>query len=545
MRLGEDGQYHGAIPPQPQGGEVTIRIRVRDRQGNTTWSPAWTVTIPRADGDGDGLTEAEEQLLATNPGKADTDDDGLVDVNDSNPRTADEYVVTYAGPVYPPDDAPYLPQPGESKITGEGRELAPGETCRYWLPLLPAAAGASAVVRLEGEGALRISVGTNPEALGEKVLTRLEGHWYSTPLPAEVFEGGVYVSITCPEEAPRATLLRSISVVSPPGAPSISGLQQYPAYPGPEQPILISAKPFSPKGLASVKLGYRINGAGTIIFPMTPTGESQHYQARIPALENRDLLEYWVLAEDREGTTTATIPTPLTIGGSARETVALLARRDFLGEWTSSEDWSGAGRAAYNMGAMDHAFVKLSGGTYPVWALAGGRGQSIAVTVKGQPVGRVNPDQPDSWQRIGRVKLEAGRHEIRLLAEALPTAPEGAAPRYAVVVLTADATFEPPAGRCYDVHNSLTLLAPVPKQVVSGMVPFLGTATGNITGVEVSLDGALLRKGAGPPFRFSLNMSRIEPGEHTLQVAAADRNGPIGLSLEIPIIVAPASSGGE
>lgn len=543
LHPGEDGLCSGAAPPFLQGGKVELRVRARDVQGRTTWSPSWTLSVPRADTDQDGLSEAEETFLATDPARADTDADGLFDANDSRPRDFDRFIVTYAGPVTPPGDSPYLPQPGKSSLAGAAREVSPGDSCLYWLPLVAIPSETAMVATIAGEGVAAIAVGSNPERLLEAASSNINERWYSAPLGLETRETGVYIRISCPADAAEAVRIYSLAIVSPPEAPSVSSISHYPPDPGPEQPITVSTIAFSPPGLRQVQLAYRINGVGTITVPMQPVEERQRYRARIPSLENRDQLDYWIIATDGKGRTQTTIPIPVTIGGQARETIALLARRDFLGDWVSSGDWGGDGRLAPQPGAVDHAFVVIRGGTYTIWALAGGRGNGLAVYAKNDLIGRISPGLPDGWQRIGRVKLVEGRQEIRLVAESSPDAPERAAPRYAVMLLTADSTFEPPPGRVVDVRNSLSLLSPAPHQTIGGSAEVRATGAGNITGVELLLDGEVLRQIAGPPFRAILNLRRVEPGEHTLQLKAIDRDGPTGPSVEIPVIVAPTQVG--
>jgi hypothetical protein len=271
---------------------------------------------------------------------------------------------------------------------------------------------------------------------------------------------------------------------------------------------------------------------------MAREGESPRYQARIPALENRDVLEYWVAARDTEGNRVETAPVYLPIGGRSREMISLLARRDFVGDWVAGRGWEGAARLAPSPGRRDSARLDLSGGLYTIWILAGGRGQAIEVYVGNQRVGSIDPGLPDGWQQVGRLRLESGRHEVRVVSAVDPAAPPGAQPHYAEVIFSADSSFTPPTNRLVDLYDSIYLLAPAPDTTLRGQVELIATGAGNITAAEFSLDGEVLRRVSGPPFRLTVNAERLPPGAHTLRVEAVDRAGPTGLAVEVPVTVA-------
>jgi hypothetical protein len=74
--------------------------------------------------------------------------------------------------------------------------------------------------------------------------------------------------------------------------------------------------------------------------------------------------------------------------------------------------------------------------------------------------------------------------------------------------------------------------------VLTGRVELSATGAGNVTAVEFSLDGQLLRRVAGPPFAYSLNTQRVANGPHTLKAVGFDRNGSTGLELTIPVTIA-------
>ena len=180
----------------------------------------------------------------------------------------------------------------------------------------------------------------------------------------------------------------------------------------------------------------------------------------------------------------------------------------------------------------------MTGGTYTLWALAGGRGNGITVSVDGKRVGAVEPDRPDGWQQVGRLRLEAGRHRVVLKAASVSPGETWSVPRYAAMVLSTDTTFTPPADQVFDMVNSLILLAPSVGEPLSGTVELQATGAGNLLGMEFSLDGTMLRRVSGPPFRYSLSTTRYATGPHTLRLEAVDRTGPTGLALEIPVTFA-------
>ncbi len=538
MLPGGEGDYSATVPPLPQGGEVVLRVRAKDRSGRSVWSPTWTLAIPRTDTDSDGLSDAEEGLLLSDPQAPDTDGDGLRDAADAAPLRFDQYHIVYLGPLEPPSDSPYLREAGPSRADREGRHLRPGESCLYRLPLTLVAPGAPAVIALEADGPIEVAVGADPTRPAQRFEGELRGTWYSELLPPAGPEGGIFLHIACPEETDSSLLLRAVSVVSPPGAPSITRISAYPPHPGPGHSIAVSALVFSPAGVAEASLTYRVSGGGTIGMPMEQVPGSSVYEARIPALENRDELEYWIRARDAEGKSAETVPIYLPIGAYGREVVSLLACRDFVGDWAAAGDWEGCGRLAPKAGLQDSAHVHLRGGIYTVWVLAGGRGQSIDVLVGKEKVGAIDPAQPDGWQRVGRVRLDAGRHEVELVSRAEEDAPTGASPRYAAVILTADSLFTPPANRLLDIYNSIAFLFPPADHTLSGVVDLEATGAGNIVAAEFSLDGEVLRRVSGPPFRLRLNAERLTAGAHVIKVEAVDRVGPTGLAVEVPVTIA-------
>jgi hypothetical protein len=537
----DGGAFSAELPPLLWGGKVELKVRATDTGGHVVWSPLWEMQVARSDADGDGLSDAEERFLLSDPGRADTDADGLTDSLDMNPATAEAASVWYLGPLFPPADAPYLKGEGGGTADASGRVLKPGEQAVYLLPTSRVPPGTAPVVAVAGVGEAAVSLPAAATEAAKQWQGMIEGEWRSAPVPV-VGPAGVAlpVTVSCPASASAPLTVSAIALTSPTGAPSIIHVGRAPAWPGPEQPISVSAVAFSPKGLADVSLSYRVNGgAYSATIPMQ--AEGQRYHAVIAALDDRDTLEYWITARDTEGHRSATMPVSVPIGGRGREVVSLMARRDFVGDWRPFPEWQGAAAGAPTGGAVDVAPVNLTGATYNVWILAGGRGNGIVVSIDGSAVGAIDGGLPDGWQRVGRVRLEAGRHRVAVASQAAAEG-EWAAPRYAEVLLSADSGLEPPLDQVLDVHNSLVLLAPNLRDPLHGTIELRATGAGNLVAAEFSVDGGLLRRVAGPPFSVSLPSERYSNGPHTLKVEAVDRAGPTGLALEMPFVIANQGS---
>ncbi|HEY6558805.1 MAG TPA: hypothetical protein VI072_16085 [Polyangiaceae bacterium] len=80
------GSSFATLPLNP--GTHGLRVRARDAAGNVDATPAqytWQVTRVTTDSDGDGLDDATETGIGTDPNDADTDDDGVPDGQEPSP----------------------------------------------------------------------------------------------------------------------------------------------------------------------------------------------------------------------------------------------------------------------------------------------------------------------------------------------------------------------------------------------------------------------------------------------------------------------------
>ncbi len=462
------GVFQTHLPPLLSGGQVEAKVRAVDMAGRVTWSPTWKFEVSRQDTDGDGLSDAEEAYLLTDPKQPDTDGDGLKDGEDPHPLTVDVSPAWYVDPRYPPSDLAINPADSETPAGTNGRRVPPGKSVRYHLPAIHVPEDGRPAVVLEAEGRAALALGSETTPAKPAFAGDLTGFWESTPLPLAKGQQEVWVQVTCPPEANGPLTIYSIAMRSASSAPSVTPPTHAPANPGPEQPITISAAAYDPHGILEVTASYRVNGKQVITQPMRSYGAM--YQVTLPALQNRDELQYWVTAENASGRSTATVPDTITIGGRGRELIALRARRNFLGGCRPSPEWGGEGSYAPEPGVSDTAPANLTGGVYGVWILAAGRGNGLAVSVDGNRVGAIDPARPDGWQQIGHVRLEAGKHRVTVTAEATPGAGRWTDPRFATVALTTDSGWTPPADHPFDVVNSLALLSPRLEDPLSGIV---------------------------------------------------------------------------
>jgi hypothetical protein len=526
-----DDRYTGALPPLLGGGPLSVRLRAVDRENGITWSAPVSLTIAAPDADDDGLSDALESLVRTDPAAPDTDGDGWRDGNDSHPLLPDRFTAFYLWPVAPPGDGVYLAQGGGS-VSGGIRAVEGDQTAVYKLPLASAPAGSRPVLHAVVGGDYRLEVSADgrewreiASASGDAPLA--PGAWEITAAESAGETLWVRLSDRTPQgEAPAR--LAQLSLRSHPDGPSILPRGTDPTFPGPGMPMTAAAAIFAPGGIAEARLYYRINDAGTIAVPMLERGHSQVYGAQVRGALNGDVITYWVAATDGQGNAAATRPLAFHVGVIARETISLLAGRDFEGEWEAGAEWDGS-RWNPQAGAADRATVNLSGGAYRWWVLAAPREGGVRVSVDGRELGAANAAQPDGWQSLGTRELPRGRHEV------VVTSTDDVRSGYAQVLITQDRSLVPPSGLVCDFYNSLTVLAPMPGQKVKGLVEIEATGTGNIGAVECYVDGRLVDRGRRPPYRFRWNARRAAAGPHPVELRALNHAGELLLTTSMQL----------
>jgi len=528
-----DNRYAGSLPPMLEGGRVSMRVRAIDVDNGITWSAPVSLTVEAPDADEDGLSDAMERFVRSDPANPDTDGDGWRDGNDAHPLIPDRAVSVYLWPLAPPGDAPYITEGGGAVSEGV-RSVSGDQKLVYRLPLAGVPAGSSplfqAVVggdyRLEAspDGAEWQDIGS---ASGDAPLA--PGAW---PIPPQYPAGGklwVRMSDGTPEGGAPARIA-GLSIAAQPDGPSIRPRGTEPAYPAVGFPMTVLASVFGPRQTAQPRLHYSINGAGTIAVPMAERGRSQVYAANVHGALNGDMITYWVTAADSEEHISATRPRCFYVGTTAQETISLLAGRDFEGEWRPGAEWDGS-RWSPRAGAVDRASININGGDYRVWVLAAPRGGAIRVAVDGRELKPTAAAAADGWQSLGTFDIARGRHEVTL------TSSDAAGPGCAQVLISRDRNLAPPEGVVCDLFNSLIAVAPAAGQTVSGLVDIEATASGNISVVECYADEKLVGRERRPPYRFRWNARRATPGPHAIELRALDHAGELLLTTTLAVEV--------
>ncbi|KPJ64820.1 hypothetical protein AMK68_00405 [candidate division KD3-62 bacterium DG_56] len=531
---GEQRRFLGRLPATLRGGELGVKIRAVDAKFRVAWSPVETLEVPMVDADDDGLSDTEEGYLRTDPSKADTDGDGLLDANDPQPRAHDQWVNYYLDPVLPPSDGPFVSADEGSTVGEDFRAVSGDGSWVYRLPLSGVPPGAPAAVAIVAEGAV---VSTSPDGTTWTEIHRPEpadtsANLLVRELPTEWLAGAaVFVRIAdAALDDDRPARVFEVSVTSPLEAPSVLMPVPAPAFPVLGITTRMSAKVYSPDGIAEVRLHYQINGGETYTIEITEVERSQVYAADLPdqpRLANGDVLLYWAEAKDKKDRVAVSARAAVPVGITRAETISLVAGGDFRGNWGPGGGYEGASSSA-GAGAVDRAYIMelAQKAIYNVWLLAAPRGRAIAVEVNRQRVGQVPADARDGWTLLGRVSLARGKHQVKVTAlDDTGDNPAGARATYAEVLLTADRGLKPPANLLLPYRNTFTIISPAEGAVLDGTATIQATAAGNVYYVEAFVGANRVRLGAQrtPPYSWRWRTTGIPNGEYVIRFRVLNR----------------------
>ena len=533
LKAGPDDSYSGALPPALGGGKISVRVRATDVDNGVTWSDPVSFEVTAPDGDGDGLSDAMERFLRTDPANPDTDGDGWRDGNDRHPLVPDHIGASYVWPLAPPGDGAYIAE-GGGKIVEGVRTVTGDEKAVYELPLADAPSESRPVFEAVVGGDYRLEASADGKQWREigsasaDVPLSLSG--WSVP-EDYVAAGRLLVRLTdsTPQGGAPARLI-GLSVMADPSGPSIWAAGTEPAHPAVGLPIRVIGAVFGPEGVSAVKLHYRINEGGMIAIPMRERGSSQIYAGEIFGARDGDGVTYWISAVDSKQHASASRPLGFHVGVAEQETISLLPIRDFEGQWQIGVEWDGS-RWNPRKDSADSATINVTGGAYRVWVLAAHRGGGIRVSLDGNAVGTTEPRARDGWQSLGTIDLSRGKHQVTL------TSTDDARSGYAQVLMTQDRAATLLGDTVRDLYNSITVIAPLPGDTVKGLVDIEATGTGNIGAVECLVDGAAVGRQNTAPYHFRWNARRAAAGTHAIEVRAFDHADQLllttGLEVEI------------
>jgi len=532
MEKQPDGSYLASLGPLLRGGEWLLQVRLSEGEGRIAWSEVARLRVSEEDTDDDGLNVPEERLFATDAANPDSDGDGLLDGADPHPNTTDSSPALYLGPLLAAEDSPYLVEEHDSFFLAGGRKVGGKGYLIYRLFAEGLPPGAKAWLGLRLRGEAKVAFSAEEKEFGPPLSLQQVGEWQALAIPQELLEKrAFFVRISPSGEPPEEVTLHEVAIFSPLEAPSISPPALLPPYPGPGVPVGVSALLWSPKGIRAAWCAYRV-GRGYVSIPMQRIGRGPLWAGELGRFDNSRRLDWWVVAEDGEGQRSASRMTHTWVGTFPGETISLLAGREVNGFWRPTLSAWGPARISDRPGAKDWAQMEVSGGTYEVWALVGGRGRQVALWVDGSFFAGIHPLRPDGWQHLGRIRLSRGVHRVELVCG---TGPESAAARHGQLLLTAISSLRPPPQGRLEIANSLALFSPRQGERIGPRTEVSGTAAGNIARVDFYVEGTLLRRFTTPPFSFTWDSGRLSEGRHLLGMVGMGRVGQVLASLEVEV----------
>lgn len=534
MKSKGDGRYAADVAPIYWAGDWVFMVRVTDGKGGGAYSSPVVIHLEGADGDQDGLTDALEGALRTDPRNADTDGDGLLDGNDRNVLLVDAPRAVYLGPITPPADQAYLPA-GGGEVKRSERVLAAGQSITYRLPLAAAPSGGSVVADLLLRGAYEVAFSADGTTWQPATLPEQPPGEVVLLVPAAALTGQqLYLRLTA---GGKEAAIGGLSLTSPEEGPYVVAQGVSPEYPALGLPTAATAQVFGPTGVKEVSLSYQVNGGSVRTAAAAVIDGSQAYRASFPAVANGDQVVWWMTATSPAGAVVASAKQAFLAGVMPYETITLLGSRDLEGAFVPGPEWSGNARWATAPVSEDTATLHPLAGEYRVWILGAPRTGSLEVLIDGRSVGKME-NRPDGWQYLGEVRLTESSRQLIVRASREAEAPANG---YAEVLLTTDPNLTPAAPATIDTFNSLTVIEPSPGAKLSRSVTVTGTATGNVSMVRFLVDERVQRSANKPPFSFRWDTRSVKDGEHTVMLRGLNRQGDVLLEVSVPVTVENAT----
>jgi len=533
-----DESWSGSIPPCPFGGPVRVSLLIGDTQGQTFLSDPTEYRVESSDKDADGLSDAAEALLGTDPTNIDTDGDGLRDGNDPEPLEPTESQIVYLPAVAPGSDTAIMYQDNGSTLTDQGaRQVAGGASFTYRLRLQSILEGAQAAVNLVTSGDLAAAFSRDGQEWREalKCSSAIPSR-NSLRIPDEWLAGGSReFLLRCSAPADQPGRLHSISITPPEDAPRALVLPASPAIPAAGQPVTVGATIWDLAGISRTSVVFRTDRREQQALPLLEAGSSQGFVALLPEFGDGEVVTYWITAENGKGVRMVSQPVSFPVGITRSETVSVLAGREFEGAWRIGDEWGGLSRWASAADKSDSAALTLNGGTYYVWLFAAPRGRAIQVRL-----GKLEMEIPaaaaDGWQALGSVYLPQGENKVEIASGQAPSSPKAAC-GYVELILARDSHFRP-LDALVDFANALNLITPAAGSRVWGAVDVLVTAAGNVKRIECAIDNDAICATAHSPLKCTWNTRGREEGRHLLTLIARDHSGEPILHISVPLIVA-------
>jgi len=86
------------------------------------------------------------------------------------------------------------------------------------------------------------------------------------------------------------------------------------------------------------------------------------------------------------------------------------------------------------------------------------------------------------------------------------------------------------------IANSVSLLLPMQGQKIGSRMEVLASAAGNISRVDFTIDGKLIKRLNKSPYNFTWSASRLSDGPHKFRLEGYGRSSRMLTMLEIDII---------